>query len=193
VNNLAPDQEAGVTAHFPDLAKDALGGIGDAEAHVAADVEDRHLDRRYLALDARDQFDHRLLVARIRAEGMGNAAFALYPRHKRRQFVEIAPRHAGDITLAREAARDRAAGGIAGADHENRLLCQDHPSRTQTSRVADRVILAYWFAPRLPSPGNGSILRAEARTWRKPPCTRTTCWLASASWSPEAAPTSAAR
>src|SRR5690606_24708856 len=43
--SLASGQEAGVSRHLPDLAKNALGGLRDREAHIGADVEDHCLQR----------------------------------------------------------------------------------------------------------------------------------------------------
>ena len=47
------------------------------------------------------------------------AALGLDLRHQRLELVGRAPRDAGDQALAREATRDRAAGGVAGTDHEH--------------------------------------------------------------------------
>ncbi len=126
LGDLAAHQEAGERAHLPHLAVDALGRLGDREAHVRADVEDRDLDRRDLALDVRDQRLDVDLLARVGAEAVRRAAVGADLRHERLELVGAAPGDARDIALAREAARDRAAGGVAGADHEYRLCCRLH-------------------------------------------------------------------
>ena len=69
--HLAAHQEAGETAHLPDLAVDAGGRLGDRKVYIGANIEDRHLDRRNVALDLFHQGDHRLFVARIRRQGDG--------------------------------------------------------------------------------------------------------------------------
>ncbi len=50
------------------------------------------------------------------------AAVGLDLRHQRRELVRLPPRDAGDIALAREAPRNRAAGRIARAHHQDRFL-----------------------------------------------------------------------
>jgi hypothetical protein len=120
LGDLAAHQEAGERAHLPDLAVDALGRLGDAEANVGADVEDGDLDRCDLALDVRDQRLDVELLARVGREAVRLAAVGLDLRDQRRELVGAAPRHAGDEPFAREAACDRAAGGVAGADDEDR-------------------------------------------------------------------------
>ena len=49
---------------------------------------------------------------------MGLAAFGLDPFEQGLELVEAAARRAHGVAAAREAARDRAAGGVAGADDE---------------------------------------------------------------------------
>ena len=118
LGDLAAHQEAGERTHLPHLAVHALGGLGDAEAHVGADVEDGDFDRPDVALDRRDQLGHLGLVACIGTEAARLAAVGLDAIDQRLQLVGRAPRDAGDEAFARETARDRAAGGVTGADHE---------------------------------------------------------------------------
>ena len=62
---FAADQEAGQRGHLPDLAVDALGGVGDGKRTLAPMLKTADLDRRDLALDARDERDRpRLPCAR---------------------------------------------------------------------------------------------------------------------------------
>ena len=91
------------------------------EADVGADVEDGDLDRRDLALDVRDERLDVDLLARVGAEAVRLAAVGADLRDQRLELVGAAPRDAGDEAFAREAARDRAAGRVAGADDEHRL------------------------------------------------------------------------
>jgi hypothetical protein len=52
---LATDQKSCKPSHLPDFAIDPFRGVGDAQAHIAADVEHDNFERRDLALDAREQ------------------------------------------------------------------------------------------------------------------------------------------
>ena len=112
--------------HLPDLAVDALGRLGDAEAHVGADVEDGDLDRRDLALDVRNQRLDVDLLARVGGKAVRLAAFGADRLDQGLELVGSAPRHARDQALAREAARDRAAGRVAGTDDQDRLAFVVH-------------------------------------------------------------------
>jgi hypothetical protein len=60
------------------------------------------------------------LVARVRPEAVRGAAGVADLLQQRLELVGVATRDAGDEAFAREAPRDRAAGGIAGADDESR-------------------------------------------------------------------------
>ena len=124
---LAPHQEAGQRAHLPHLAVHALGGLGDAEAHVGADVEHHHVDRRDLLLDVLEQRGHLLLVARVRAEGVHHAAVGADLLHQRLQVFHEAAGDARHQPLARKAPGDGAAGGVARAPRSAR------PVRTAAS------------------------------------------------------------
>ena len=72
------------------------------------------------------------------------AALAADLRDQRLELVGGAPGDAGDQALAREAARDRAAGRVAGADHENRFAGRIHVVRSRGRRtVADGATLGH--------------------------------------------------
>ena len=119
--DLAAHQEAAERAHLPDLAVDPLGRLDQREADVGADVEHRDLDRRDLALDVCDQGLHVDFLARVGGEAVRLAALAADRRDQRLELLGGAPGDAGDEAFAGEAAGDRAAGRIAGADHEHRF------------------------------------------------------------------------
>src|SRR5690554_1509701 len=127
---LAPGQEAGQGGHFPDLAIDPLGGFGNAEAHVGADIEHCHFDGAYVPLDMLEQLDHGLLAPCIAAEGVGSTTFVLDSRHQRFKLVRLPAGDAEGVPLTGEAAGDGAAGGIArtydhgywGSGHESSSL-----------------------------------------------------------------------
>jgi hypothetical protein len=55
------------------LAKDPLGGLGDREAHIGADVEYHYFDLADVLLDVLEQLDHFLLASRITTKGVGDA------------------------------------------------------------------------------------------------------------------------
>src|SRR5690606_35940517 len=99
--------------HFPDLAIDPLGGFGNAEAHVGADIEHRHFDGAYVPLDMLEQLDHGLLAPCIAAEGVGSTTFVLDSRHQRFKLVRLPAGDAEGVPLPGEAAGDGAAGGLA--------------------------------------------------------------------------------
>ncbi|SPA07906.1 hypothetical protein CBM2625_B110181 [Cupriavidus taiwanensis] len=119
---LAAHQEAAEARHLPDLVVHARAGLGDGKLHVGADIEDRHLQRRDLALDARDQLDGLVFLARIAAKGMGFAAIGADLLHQRLQLVGMAARYAGNVALAGKAPCNGAAGGVASPDDEDGLL-----------------------------------------------------------------------
>jgi len=108
-------QEAGKAGHFPDLGILARALVEDAARHVGADVEDEHIDVADPLLDVRDQRLDFVLLARVGTEAMCLATPRADRIDERLQLVGAAARDAGHVTLARKAARDGAAGGIAGA------------------------------------------------------------------------------
>src|SRR5206468_3001350 len=117
LGHLAAHEKATETGHLPHLEIDAGRRLADRKAHVGADVEGSDLDGADLALDGLDQRDHLLLFPRVRSEGARLAALALDAGDEGSELVRVAPRHAGRVALAREAARNRATRGIAGANH----------------------------------------------------------------------------
>ena len=69
-------------------------------------------------------FDQRrdlALLARIDGTGQRLAAFGTDAVHQRQQRIGAAAADAGHMALARKAARDRVAGGVAGAHHPHGL------------------------------------------------------------------------
>ena len=125
LRDLAAVQEAAEAGHLPDLEVLARGLVEDAGRHVGADVEDQHLDRADArARSCRPARRPPLPCARP-AEGARLAAGGLDRVDERRELVGAAARHAGDVAFAREAPGDRAAGRIAGADHEHSALRVD--------------------------------------------------------------------
>ena len=83
LRGLAAGQEAREAGHLPDLRVDARGGLDDAEADVAADVEDGDLDRADVALDPLEQRDDLLLPAGVGPERERAAARGLDRRDER--------------------------------------------------------------------------------------------------------------
>lgn len=122
---LAAGKEAAEGGHFPDLAVDPFGGFGDREPDVGADVEDHRLQRPDLALDAGEEIDHLLLLARVASAGQGLAALVADGLHQRLQLLRVAPGDAGHVALAGEPPGDGATGGVAGAHYQNRFAL-DH-------------------------------------------------------------------
>ena len=112
---LACGQEPRVAAELPNLAKDALGRLQQRKAHVAADIEDAHLERRH-RLRLGKEADDLVLVARIERPPMDRPARRLDLGDERRQPVAVAPPGEHDEPLARELLRDRGADVIAGTD-----------------------------------------------------------------------------
>ena len=121
------------------------------EAHVGADVEHRDLDRRDLALDVRDQRLDVDFLARVGREAVRFAALVADLRDQRLELVGAAPGDAGDEAFAREAARDRAAGRVAGADDE------DRSSRCRPSR-------SFWGSTQLSQKARHLRIRVRALT-----------------------------
>jgi hypothetical protein len=111
-------EEAGEAGHLPHLEVLARRLAEDALRHVGADVEHHDLDRPDGRFDLLDQRDHFLFLARIAGKGTRGAAVGLDLRDQGLQLVEAAARDAGHVALARETARDGAAGGVTGADDQ---------------------------------------------------------------------------
>jgi hypothetical protein len=118
--DLAAHQETGKGRHFPDLAIDLRGRVGDAKADIGTDVEHGDLDRADIAFDAFDQRDHCILVARIRRIGL-----RLIPpiADRLRQFLQLVGMartavDAGGVAFGGKGLGDGAAGCITGTDNQ---------------------------------------------------------------------------
>ena len=55
LDDLASEQKPGQRAHLPDLAIDALGGLGHAKAHIGASVKNTGFNRGNVTLAFLDQ------------------------------------------------------------------------------------------------------------------------------------------
>ena len=74
--------------------------------------------------------DHLLFLARVAAEAVRLAALGADLLDQRRSLSALRRVHAGDVAFAREAPRDGAAGGVAGADDQDCLsICHVLPSQ----------------------------------------------------------------
>ena len=71
---LPSRQKAREAGHFPNLVKDAAGGLNNAEPHVRADIEHHHLKRPDLGLDLVEQGDGFVLRPRVATKGVDGAA-----------------------------------------------------------------------------------------------------------------------
>ncbi len=89
------------------------------------------------------------LLARVGREAVRLAAVGPDLRDQRRELVGAAPRDAGDEAFAREAACDRAAGGVAGTDDEHRVAYRLHivPSGVDALSQKARHLRIRVFAP----------------------------------------------
>ena len=80
-----------------------------------------------------------VFLARVGREAVRLPALGADALDQRLELVGAAPRDAGDESLAREAARDRAAGGVARADDQHRLgFSHSHPPHVQVASTPAR-------------------------------------------------------
>ena len=74
--------------------------------------------RRDVALDAGDEVDDFFFLACIGSETVRFTAFGPYPLHQRHDLFLGTAGDAGDEAFTRKSAGNRAAGGVAGSDHQ---------------------------------------------------------------------------
>src|SRR5690606_22774214 len=113
---FAAGQKACQGGHLPDLAIDPLGGFGNAETHIGANIEDHHLDGADIPLDMRKEFDHLLLAAGIATEGVGGAALGLDAADQRLELVRLAAGDTEAEAFPGKAPGNGTAGGVTGAN-----------------------------------------------------------------------------
>jgi hypothetical protein len=104
-------------------------------SRIGNDIEDGDLDGAHLTLDGVDEGHHLLLLARVRPEGTRLAARGLDAGHQGRELVGGAAGDAGREALAGKPARNGAAGGIAGADHQGRSCVRHLQASLPTPRT----------------------------------------------------------
>ena len=120
LRRLAAGEKARKRGQLPDLAVFARRLVADLARHIRTDVEYRDLDRADLGLDAVEERDHGILVARVAADRHTAPAVGRYARGERRERIGVAAHRHLDQSNAREGARDCPAGRVARTDDHRR-------------------------------------------------------------------------
>ena len=140
---LAAHEECGERTHLPNFAINTRSGFGDAETHIAANIEDHDRERPDIPFDPVHQRGNGVLVARIGMNAGDRLALGL---DRLDEWLEVAAPARGDdvIALTRESPSDGAAQKIASPHHQRHVRPACHtapPAHPALAGLCDRPIL----------------------------------------------------